>query len=64
MRPHTWNFQEILRRRDRSRVYAALAFLALAISAVVLFRSLFKERSLRATMSAATSAFGLEQVAT
>jgi hypothetical protein len=35
MRPHTWNFQEILRRRDRSRLYCALALLAIALSALL-----------------------------
>jgi TRAP-type uncharacterized transport system substrate-binding protein len=52
MRPHTWNFQEILRRRDRSRVYGVLALAAIAVSAVFLVRALFRVNTARATISA------------
>ncbi len=52
MRPHTWNFQEILRRRDRSRVYGVLAILAIAVAVALIGRALFRVSMVRVTMSA------------
>jgi len=52
MRPHTWNFQEILRRRDRSRLLGALAILAIALSALLVIRGIFRVKTFDATMSA------------
>ncbi len=52
MRPHTWNFPEILRRRDRSRLYGALALLAVVVSALLVIRILYRVRTVNATMSA------------
>jgi len=52
MRPHTWNFQEVVWRRDRSRLYAALALATIALSAYLFLRFLSRVRTADATISA------------
>ncbi len=52
MRPHTWNFHEILRRRDRSRLYGALTLAAIACAGFLAIRALYRVRTADATMSA------------